>query len=82
MSVEGESESDGEGATLPHHDPDADGSTTVAPPDHPVAYHEGPITDAEAAVTAMEHEEQRTGDDGETTVAPAPTDTPPAGVQA
>ena len=75
-------ESDGEGATLPHHDPDADGSTTVAPPDHPVAYHEGPITDAEAAVTAMEHEEQRTGDDGEQTVAPAPTDTPEAGVQA
>jgi len=84
---EAEATPETEGAPPPaHHDPDADGSTTVAPPDHPVAYHEGPPTDSEAAVTAMEHEEERTGDDGELTITPPPDNdsaTPPeSGVQA
>lgn len=81
----GVSAQDGESGPT-HHEPDADGSTTVAPPDHPVKYHEGPPTDAEAAVIATEHEEQRTGEDGELTVGPnstgTPTDTPEQGAQA
>ena len=71
------------GAERPHHHADAEGSTTVATVEHPVAYHEGPPTDSEAAVMAIEHEEQRTGEDGEQTATiPANPETNNPGVQA
>lgn len=47
------------------------GTTTVAAPGHPLAYHEGPPTDTESVEHAVEQEELRTGDDGELTT-PAP----------
>ena len=51
------------------------GTTTVAAPGHPLAYHEGPPTDTESVEHAVEQEELRTGEDGEiTTPAPGPDD--------
>jgi N utilization substance protein A len=44
-----------------------DGVSTVTSPDHPIQYHEGPPTDSAAVEEAVEHEEYRTGDDGEQT---------------